>query len=330
MAHEMFSRKGTRSMGALVAVFALLTAACGSAGSGSDDASAGGAEDFPSKPITWIVPYEPGGGSDAQVRRLQPHVEEALGQKINVVYQTGGDGAVGWQQLVKAEPDGYTIGNVVIPNILVLDLEGGIGFKAQELSYLAWTETTPNALVVAKDSEFDNLEQLISRAKENPGDVTVAGVGNEGKTLIRQVAEAADIDITFVPVSGGVGGMIPQLVGGHVDAAFFGASHVLENPDTLRALAISGTDPSPALPGIPTFDSAGYKGILLQTSWGAAAPPGTPEPIVQKLNKALNEAVKATEEEMRKDALTPLHQTPAEAEAFVEKNLDTARDLVEQ
>lgn len=327
------SRTKLAASAVVLFVLSLVATACGGTGTDANGAAGGAdakaASEYPKRPITWIVPYSPGGGSDRQVRRLQPHLEKLLDTKIRVVYKTGADGAVGWQALEKAEPDGYTISNVVLPNIIALEIStDNLGFKASDLAYISWTETTPNALVVAEDSKYDSLQEFVSAAKKNPGKLTIAGVGQEGKALIRQMTESIGIDISFVPFSGGVGAMVPQLQGGHVDAAYFGASHALEHPDTLKAIAISGEEPSKALEGVPTFQSKGYKGVLIGTSWGVAAPPGTPDAIVDKLNKAVNKAVTRVEGKLQKFALTPLHQSPKEAEQYVKERYDDVRNLL--
>ncbi len=271
--------------------------------------------------IEFIVPYSPGGGSDRQVRRLQPGIEKELGVSINPVYQTGGDGAVGWQALSTADPDGCTVGNVVSPNIVLLSLKGeDVGFKADDFSYIAWTENVPNALAVAKDSKYQTIDDFIQAAKDNPGKLTIGGVGDVGELLTKQVTEATGIDITYVPVTGGVGDIVPQLMGGHVDAGIFGASHITENSDSIRALAISGDSESDALPGIPTFTSKGYEGVTLTTSWGVSAPPGTPDDILKIWNDAIEKTVQSEDVQgkLKEAGLTPLSQTPAEAMQYLQ------------
>ena len=97
--------------------------------------------DYPDKPITFIVPYSPGGGSDQQARRLQPGLEKALGVKVRIVYKTGGGGAVGFGELWRSKPDGYTISNVVVPNIVIAGKKASVGCKAGKFSYIGITFT---------------------------------------------------------------------------------------------------------------------------------------------------------------------------------------------
>lgn len=302
---------------------ALLVVALAGAACGHGAGKTGSASNYPSHPITWIVPYDPGGGSDAQVRRLQPYLQKTLGQKINIVYKPGGGGAAGWVQLHSAKPDGYTLGNVIDPNLVQVAASGSAGFKATDFRYITWTETSPGALVVGKNSRFKTLQEFVKAAKAAPGKVTVAGTGNTAKGDVQAIAKATGTKLTYVPVSGGVGSIVTDLQGGHVDAATFGADHVVEHADTLRGLGVAGSTPSTALPGVPTFQSLGYKGFDDVDTWGIIAPPGTPDAIVQKLNKAVVQAVKEpkVQEQMKKSGLTPLTMTPEQAKKKLQEDI---------
>ena len=277
------------------------------------------AASYPKHDITFIVPYSPGGGSDAQARRLQPGLQKALGVNIRIVYKTGGGGAVGFLALHSAKPDGYTIANVVVPNIIITSKGKDVGYKTSDFSYIAMTETAPGALVVPKNSKFKTLKDLVAYAKANPGKLTIAGTGITGKAAVAEIVKALDVKITYVPVSKGVGQILPYLEGGHVDAAEFASAHAVKHADVIRALGIAGSVPSPAMPGVPTFESLGYKGFVASTTWGIMAPPGTPAAIVKKLNAAVEKAVSdpSVQAALKKNGLTPMTQTPAKAKEFV-------------
>ena len=289
---------------------------------------------YPDRDITFIVPYDAGGGSDQQARRLQPGLEEALGVGIQIVYKDGGGGAVGFLELHSSEPDGYTIANVVVPNIIVTAKGEDVGYQAEDFAYIGMTERAPGALVVAHDGDFDTLDDLVTYAKENPGRLTIAGTGSAGEANFAELVTALGIEATYVPVSGGVGATIPYLQGGHVDAAVFSSSHAARHTETIKALGIAGDEPSPALEGVPTLASEGYDGFEMATTWGIMAPPGTPDEIVQTLNDALQSA---TSSQKVKDAqiaggLTPMTQTPEEARQYVEdavKGVERNQKLVE-
>ena len=273
------------------------------------------AQSFPDKPITFIVPYSPGGGSDQQARRLQPGLEKALGVPVRIVYKTGGGGAVGFNELWRSEPDGYTISNVVVPNIVITSKGDDVGFKPGEFEYIGMTASALGALMVPKGSKYSSLEKFVAAAKANPGKLTVAGVGSTGAANYAELAEILGIETSYVPVSGGVGKMIPMLQGNHVDAGMTASSHAVKNAATLDTIIVAGTAPSEALPGVPNEPKWTYT-----TTWGIMAPPGTPADVVAILNKALLEATAdpKVRELVIKNGLTPMRQTPAEAKAHVE------------
>ncbi len=278
---------------------------------------AGGASaaGYPDNPITFIVPYSPGGGSDQQARRLQPGLEKALGVSIQIVYKTGGGGAVGFNELWRSKPDGYTISNVVVPNIVIASKGDDVGFKPGEFSYIGMTERALGALMVPKGSKYKSLADFVAAAKANPGKLTVAGVGSTGAANFAELAEILGIKTTYVPVSGGVGKMMPMLQGKHVDAGMTASSHAVRHRATVDTLVVAGPESSGALPGVPNEPKWTYT-----TTWGVMAPPGTPADRIAILNAALHKATAdpKVRDLLIKNGLSPMRQTPAEAKAYVE------------
>jgi len=271
--------------------------------------------EYPDKPITFIVPYSPGGGSDQQARRLVPGLEKALGVKIRIVYKTGGGGAVGFGELNRSKGDGYTISNVVVPNIIFASRGKDVGFKPGAFSYIGMTARALGALMVPKGSKLNTLAKFVAAAKANPGKLTVAGVGSTGAANFAELAKILGIKTAYVPVSGGVGKMIPMLLGKHVDAGMTASSHAVKHRATLDTLVVAGPGPSGALPGVPNEPQWTYT-----TTWGVMAPPGTPANRVAILNAALRKAT--ADPKVRsiviKNGLAPMSQTPAEAAAYVQ------------
>jgi len=293
--------------GRLLASVAVLSLAMAASGPSS-------AADFPNHDITFIVPYSPGGGSDQQARRLQPGLEKALGVNIRIVYKTGGGGAIGFSELYRSKPDGYTISNVVVPNIIVTAKGKNVGYKPEEFAYIGMTSQAVGALMVPKNSRFKSLKDFVAYAKANPGKVTVAGVGSTGDANSDSLMKLLGIKVSYVPVSGGVGKMIPMLLGNHVDAGVTSSSHAVKNSATLNTLVTAGDTPSPSLPGVPN-----EPGWIYTTSWGVMAPPGTPADIIAKLNAALNKATIPVRDIVKKNGLTPMTQTPEQAKEFIKK-----------
>lgn len=277
---------------------------------------AANAQSYPERDITFIVPYSPGGGSDQQARRLQKGLEEALGVGIRIVYKEGGGGAIGFSELYRSEPDGYTISNVVVPNIIVSSKGEGVGYKPEEFAYIGMTEQAVGALMVPKNSQFKTLEEFVAFAKENPGKLTVAGVGSTGEANTANLTEVLGIDITYVPVSGGVGKMIPMLVGNHVDAGVTASNHAVKHAATVDALVLAGPK-SDSLPTVPNNEDWTYT-----TTWGIMAPPGTPDEIVAKLNDALNKATPPVRDTLIAAGYTPMTHTPAESKQFIADTIE--------
>ena len=273
------------------------------------------AAEYPDKPITFVVPYSPGGGSDQQARRLLPGLEKELGVTIRIIYKTGGGGAVGFNELWGSEPDGYTISNVVVPNIVVSARGEDVGFKPGEFAYIGMTDTAQGCLMVSKDSEFKSIDEFIAAAKANPGKLTVAGTGSTGAANFAELAEVMGIEVTYVPVSGGVGKLIPMLQGNHVSAGMISSTHAVRHKETVDAILVAGEKPSASLPGVPNEPKWTYS-----TTWGIMAPPGTPADRIAILNAALHKATADPKvmELQTKAGLSPLKQTPAEAKAYVE------------
>ena len=271
--------------------------------------------EYPDKPITFIVPYSPGGGSDQQARRLQPGLKKALGVEIRIVYKTGGGGAVGFSELWRSKADGYTISNVVVPNIVVTAKGKDVGFKPGEFAYIGMTARAAGAFLAPKGSKYKSIGQFVADAKANPGKLTVAGVGATGAANFAELAKVLGIQVTYVPVSGGVGKLIPMLQGNHVDAGMVSSSHAVRHKATVDTLVIAGPSTSAALPGVPNKPK-----WTMSTTWGIMAPPGTPADRVAKLNEALNKATAdpKLKEIVSKNGLLQMRQTPAEAKAHVE------------
>ena len=168
--------------------------------------------------------------------------------------------------------------------------------------------------MVPKGSKHTTLEEFVADAKANPGKLTVAGVGNTGAANWAELENILGIKTTYVPVSGGVGKMMPMLQGKHVDAGMTSSSHAVRHKATVDTLVIAGSGTSAALPGVPNEPKWTYV-----TTWGVMAPPGTPADRVAILNAAL---LKATADPkvrgiVIKNGLSPMRQTPAEAKAYV-------------
>ena len=274
--------------------------------------------DYPEKDITFIVPYAPGGGSDQMARRLQPGLEKALGVNVRIVYKTGGGGAVGFSELHRSKPDGYTIANVVVPNVILSSKGDGVGYKPGDFEYIGMTESAVGALMVPKDSPYKTLDAFVAAALEKPGMLTVAGVGGTGADRWGALADILGIDTTYVPVSGGVGKMMPMLAGSHVDAGMTASNHATTHKSIVDALVVAGKQEVTTLKGVPFEPKWSYV-----TTWGIMAPPGTPADIIATLNAALNEAASdaSVADALSNAGYNTIIQTVDEVNAFMDEQI---------
>lgn len=250
--------------------------------------------EFPDKPITYIIPFNPGGESDVTARLQEPHLEKALGVSINVTHKPGGGGAVAWSQFQRtAKPDGYTIIGINVPHIIGQPLlRKDAGYETDGFKFIMWFHFTPSALVVRKESPFKTLKDFVDYAKKNPKAVTVGGSGTYSANHlgVLQLEKAAGIKLTYVPHTG-TGPVIPAVLGGHIGAAMSYSMLGVSQKEKMRVLAVASEERVEVLPDTPTFKELGYD-IVGGAFRGVAAPKGTPQAIVDKLAKAFTDVNK--------------------------------------
>ncbi|HSB77805.1 MAG TPA: tripartite tricarboxylate transporter substrate binding protein [Candidatus Methylomirabilis sp.] len=287
-------------------------------------------EKYPTKTITYLVTFDPGGQSDREARRQQPHLERLLGQKVLIDYKVGGGGALGWRELVKSKPDGYTIGGFNIPHIILQPMQQEVGYKTEQIVPVALFQRTILALAVLNTSQFKTLQDFIDYAKKNPGALTVGGSatfsGPHMATL--RFEKLTGTKVTYVPFTGAA----PQtmaFLGGHTAAAISNSDDLVRYKDKVRVLAFASEMRFPDFPDAPTFKE---QGIDLQEAVdrGVGVPAGTPDAIIQRLEAAFLEICRNPEiqVEMKKQGFVPLAMGHQETKAYVEKMTGIYRELM--
>lgn len=277
--------------------------------------------EFPEKPISYIIPFNPGGESDVTARLQEPELEKFLGVTVNVSHKPGGGGAVAWSEFQRtAKPDGYTVIGCNIPHIIGQPLlRKDAGYETDGFKVIMWFHFTPNILVVSNDSPYKTLDDFIAYAKANPNAATVGGSGtfsaNHFETL--RLEKAAGIDLTYVPHTG-TGPIIPALMGGHLTGAMSYSMVGVSYKDKLRTLAVAAEERVPALPDVPTFKELGYD-IVGGAFRGVAAPLGTPQAVVDRLAAAYTDANKKISKKQLDLGFVMTYATGDEAPALVEK-----------
>jgi len=287
--------------------------------------SATAAEKFPSKRITYKICFNPGGESDITARFQEAALKKALGVDVAITYQVGGGGALCWAELVKSNPDGYTIAGHNLPHTVLQPLEmGNAGYNTLDLKQIYFFESTPNVLFVRSDSPYKTLADFVEAAKKHPpGVFTVGGSGSSsandlGTTMFNK---AAGIQLTYIPF-GGTGSAVPALLGGHVTALMSYSTMAVQHKDRFRALAIASEERMDVLPGVPTFKELGYD-VVEGAYRGVAAPPGTPDEIVKILADAFEKVMKDPEvrKKMDANAFKTEFIGPEAAQALVKKKM---------
>lgn len=254
-------------------------------------------EAYPTRPITMIVPFPPGGVADLTGRPTAISMEKTLKQRIIVENKSGAGGAVGMAYVAHAKPDGYTLlmalsSISIIPEAEKLN-DRKSPYEMSQLQPIALISADPTVLVVRADSPWKTLKDFVEDARRHPGKITYGSSGVYGTLHVAMalLEQAANAPLWHVPFSG-AGPAVTALLGGHVDALASGPSAVISHikAGKLRVLASWGDKRLASLPDVPTLKELGYNAEFYIWS-GLFAPAGTPEPVVATLRKAVRNAV---------------------------------------
>lgn len=228
-------------------------------------------------PVNYIIPFGPGGESDISARLQQPYFKEKFGQDLVVSYQPGGGGAVGWASLNGLSGDGQTIMGVNLPHIVIQPAQKEVGFTTDDLNTFYMFHFTPDAIVVAADSPYQTLADLVEDAKANPGQVTMSGSGKASANHLAQIKfdKMTGALTTYVPFKG-TGASVTALLGNQVKAQWGYTTVGAKQGDAVRMLAVAMEERHPLFPDVPTFKELGYdmvggayRGIALPNSASA-------------------------------------------------------------
>ena len=306
-----------RSTVRLNAVLSLLAALC-------LPVSAAVAQDYPTKPVTLVVPFPPGGGNDALARVVAERLSRTLGQQVVVENRGGAGGTIATRAVSKSAPDGYTIllsytGTLAINPTLYPNA----GYDPRkDFAPIGLIASLPSVLVVNPSMPARNTGELVDYAKANPGKINYAFVpGTVGHITTELFAKSAGITITNIPYKGN-GNALADLLGGHVSMMFLSILPIIGNvkAGTLRALAVTTSTRSSLLPDVPTIAESGLPGFSAAIRYGLVAPPGTPRPIIDRLSRELRAAVTSAEmrERLLREGAEPVASTPEEYAADID------------
>ncbi|MBC7780175.1 MAG: tripartite tricarboxylate transporter substrate binding protein [Proteobacteria bacterium] len=254
-------------------------------------------DQWPNKPIRFIMPFVPGGGTDLVGRTIAPKLSEALGQQVVVENRGGAGGNIGVEIATRADPDGYTMVLGTIGNIAVNpSLYGNLSFDPiRDLDPVSQTSLVLNFLAVHPSVPVNNVKELIDYARKNPGKVTFgsSGMGAADHLAGELFNRMAGVQMVHVPYKGGGPAML-DLIGGNITLSFTTVVAALPHwkAGKLRPIAFTLPQRTALFPDIPTVAESGIPGFSVQNWYGVFVPAKTPRPIIERLNVEINKALK--------------------------------------
>jgi len=281
--------------------------------------------DYPERSIRLVVPFATGGTSEIVARSVANSLSTSLGQSVYVDNKPGGAGNIAMEEVKRANPDGYTL---ILGHVGTLAVNPALFGKKlpydpnKDFAAVTLVAKVPNVIAVSEKSKYKTLGDLVADAKKNPGKINYgsAGNGSAGHLAMEYFSSEAGIDLVHVPYKGS-GPMLTDLIGGQIQATFNGLPSLMGQikGGALRPLAVGSAERSKVLPNVPTLAESGYKGFETSQWYGIMVPAGTPQPIIDKLQKDIAKSLKSKEDskKMLDDGAVLVGDTPAQFGSFI-------------
>ncbi|MFJ1301502.1 Bug family tripartite tricarboxylate transporter substrate binding protein [Pseudomonadota bacterium AL_CKDN230030165-1A_HGKHYDSX7] len=294
------------------------------------------ATDWPQHPVKIVVPFQAGSATDLISRQLGAALAQELGQPFVIEARPGAAAAIGSAAVARAEPDGYTL-LMGGPAAIVTNryLQKRLAYDPDKFELVSMVAYTPNILLANTQQPFKTLPEMVAYAKANPGKLTYAsfGTGTTSHMAGEMLKSVAGIDILHVPYKG-AGEAIPALLSGQVSMYFDTIMTGLPQAKSgaLVPLGMSNAKRSALAPQIPTIAEQGFAGYDIAPWYGLVAPPGTPAPVLDKLNQAVNKvlAQPALRDKLAEAGAEPQGGSRAEFAAFIKTEIPRTQKLIEQ
>ena len=292
---------------------------------------------YPNRPVTMLVGFAPGGGTDITARIIARHLGDGLGQQVVVENRPGAGGNIATELAARAAPDGYTLCLTSVgPLAVAPHMLSKLPYNPRvDLAPIALAVSLPNVLVVHPSVTAISLAEFVKLAAAKPGTVTYgsSGVGGIGHLAGALLWLMAKVDLVHVPYKGGSPAMT-DLLGGQVQAIFATTATGLPQIRTgkIRALAVTGSRRSPILADVPTVAESGYPGYEASNWYAYVAPAKTPREIVERLNREIVRALGSAEvrEQLAPHGIEPTPSTPEELARHIERELEIWGRVVKQ
>jgi tripartite-type tricarboxylate transporter receptor subunit TctC len=285
--------------------------------------------DYPNKPVRLIIGFPPGGSTDIVGRIVALKLGERLGQQVIVDNRGGAGGTIGAEVAAKAAPDGYTLTlGTTSTHAVAPGAYSKLAYDpVKDFAPISLVAITPYLLVVNPQVNANTLADFVALAKSQPGKLNYASAGNGSTThlAMEMLKDAAKIDLVHIPYKGNAPADI-AILANEVQAVFGSMPALLQNvkASKLRALAVGTARRSPALPDVPTVAELGYPGFEAALWLGILAPAGTPQPIIERLNRELTAIVATADFRslMDKNGAEPISNTPEQFGAMIRAEVD--------
>lgn len=293
------------------------------------------AQSYPDRPVTLVVPYPPGGTTDLVGRIVAHTLSKELGQPVVVENAPGAAGMIGMNRVARAKPDGYTLGwglngpTTVVPYMVKTPLYD----PAKAFVPVGLVSTSSYLMVARPDLGVSSLAELIAKAKTAPGKYTYGsiGIGSSTHLMTELLMSAANIDLLQIPYKGEAD-TIRALLGNEIDLTWLTlqSGAPLVESGKVKGVFTTGPDREPNLPGVATLAESGRPDLTAETFFGVLAPTGTPQAIIETLNKAMKNAATNAEyvAALEKVGLKPTSSTPEQFGALLNRHQRRWIDLI--
>ncbi|ANN67115.1 tripartite tricarboxylate transporter substrate binding protein [Bordetella bronchialis] len=291
---------------------------------------------YPERPVKLIVPYAPGGSADIVARMIGDEWAKALGKPVVIENRGGAGGNVGVDAVAKSAPDGYTIGLQTVSLAINPALFAHMPYDTlKDLAPIGMVASSQHVLVVNNEVPARSVRELIALAKKEPGKLSYgsAGPGSTFHMAAELFKAVAGVDIAHIPYRGG-GPALIDTISGQVQLCFpvLSAARGQVQAGKIRALGVTGPKRSPLMPDVPTIAEAGLPNYSFETWFIVFAPANTPQPVIDTLNRTLNQvlASAATADRMTREGFEAMPSSPADARARLERELPQWKKLVKE
>lgn len=315
----------------MTALFVLSLAACGGKPAAQPNGGDAGGEWAPTEPVNMIVAYKAGSGTDNTARVLSQYATNHVGQTVVIENLEGGSGSIGWTKLAQSKPDGYTLGFVNLPTLCSNIVEELGEYTMDDFVAICNHVNETSVILVAADSPYNTLDELVAYAKEHPGELKASTNGNKASNhiAVQLLAKSAEFEYTDIPY-GGTADQLLALRQGEVDFSSAKLADFAAFKGEVKVLGVFDTERMPEYPEVPTLGELGYYDQWYGSARAIVAPKGTPQEIIDYYEAAFKAAMEdpAYIDAAEKASVTTKYMNAAETADLLKAQYSFCTDTV--